>query len=65
MAKKRKSNIFFCTNELLTRYLMKQGYMYSKVGKDRKNPRKDIWIFADSDDLRKHVDNFYNSRKMY
>ena len=65
MAKKRKSNIFFCTNELLMRYLMKQGYMYIKVGKDRKNPRKDIWIFADSDDLRKHVDNFYNSRKMY
>ena len=64
MAKKKKSTIFFCTNKLLMVYLMKQGYMYFKVGKDKRNPRKDIWLFEDSEDLRFYVDRFYENRKM-
>ena len=65
MAKKKKSNIFFSTNRLLTNYLMKQGYMYLKVGKDKKYPNRDIWIFEDSTELRTYVDMFYANRKMY
>ena len=65
MAKKKKSPSFFTTNELLVSYLMKKGYMYFKVDKDRNNPRKDVYFFDNSLDLRMYVDKFYENRKMY
>ena len=67
MAKKqkRKSPSFFTTNKFLVSHLMKQGYMYFKVDRDRKNPKRDIWFFDDSPELREHVDKFYENRKMY
>jgi hypothetical protein len=64
MAKKKKSTTYLTTNKLLVSYLMKQGYMYFKVGKDKRNHRKDIWLFEDSEDLRFYVDRFYENRKM-
>ena len=62
---KKKSATYLTTNKLLVNYLMKQGYMYYKVDVDKRNPRRNVWIFENSPELKMHVDMFYESRKMY
>ena len=48
----------------LLRHLMKSGYMYLKVDKDRNNLRYTVWLFDDSPELRAEVDRYYANKNL-
>ena len=59
-----KQKYYFCKNMGLLRHLMKSGYMYLKVDKDRNNPKRTVWLFDDSPEFRAEVDRYYANKNL-
>lgn len=55
---------YVCRSMRLLTYLLKKGYIYIRVDKDRKNPKYHVWLFEDTPELREEIDRYYknNSR---
>ena len=56
---KQRLKYYVCTKMKLLTYLMKRGYMYIKIDKDRNNPRYTVWLFEDTPELREEVSRYY------
>lgn len=59
-----KRKYYFCKSFGLLKYLMKSGYMYLKEDKDRNNPKRTVWLFDDSPELRTEVDRYYVNKDL-
>lgn len=53
--------MYFCKRLRLLIFLEKKGFKYIHVIKDKKNPNYSIWLFEDSEELRKAVEEYYST----
>ena len=62
---KKESNnkIYACTKIRLCEYLINHGYMYIREATDIKNPSRKVWLFNDSEELKKCVEEYYNRKE--
>lgn len=50
-------------SQKLAGYLMYRGFVLLKMSEDLKNPNKHVFIFKDSDEIRKAIDDYSNLKK--
>ena len=56
----KKSKLFFCYEPKLKKYLMDKGHRYIFVDVNKEG--KTFWLFERTDELTKHIDEFYNMK---
>ena len=56
----KKSKLFFCYKPKLKKHLMDKGHRYIFV--DVNKECKTFWLFERTDELTKHIDEFYNMK---
>ena len=56
----KKSKLFFCYKPKLKKHLMDKGHRYIFV--DINKEGKTFWLFERTDELTKHIDEFYNMK---
>ena len=54
----KKSKLFFCYKPKLKKHLMDKGHRYIFVDVNKEG--KTFWLFERTDELTKHIDEFYN-----
>ena len=56
----KKSKLFFCYKPKLKKHLMDKGHRYIFVDVNKEG--KTFWLFERTDELTKHIDDFYNMK---
>ena len=56
----KKSKLFFCYKPKLKKHLMDRGHRYIFVDVNKEG--KTFWLFERTDELTKHIDEFYNMK---
>lgn len=56
----KKSKLFFCYKPKLKKHLMDKGHRYIFVDVNKEG--KTFWLFERTDELTKHIDEFYNMK---
>ena len=56
----KKSKLFFCYKPKLKKHLMDKGHRYIFV--DINKEGKTFWLFERTNELTKHIDEFYNMK---
>ena len=56
----KKSKLFFCYKPKSKKYLMDKGHRYIFVDVNKEG--KTFWLFERTDELTKHIDEFYNMK---
>ena len=56
----KKSKLFFCYKPKLKKHLMNKGHRYIFVDVNKEG--KTFWLFERTDELTKHIDEFYNMK---
>ena len=56
----KKSKLFFCYKPKLKKHLMDKGHRYIFV--DINKEGKTFWLFERTDELTRHIDEFYNMK---
>ena len=56
----KKSKLFFCYKPKLKKHLMDKGHKYIFVDVNKEG--KTFWLFERTDELTKHIDEFYNMK---
>ena len=56
----KKSKLFFCYKPKLKRHLMDKGHRYIFVDVNKEG--KTFWLFERTNELTKHIDEFYNMK---
>ena len=56
----KKSKLFFCYKPKLKKYLMDRGHRYIFVDVNKEG--KTFWLFERTNELTKHIDEFYNMK---
>ena len=56
----KKSKLFFCYKPKLKKHLMDKGYRYIFVDVNKEG--KTFWLFERTNELTKHIDEFYNMK---
>ena len=56
----KKSKLFFCYKPKLKKHLMDKGHRYIFVDVNKEG--KTFWLFEKTDELTKHIDEFYNMK---
>ena len=51
--------MYLCRRMKLCGFLLKKGFMYVKVVKDRFNTKYNCWLFEDSPELRNAIEEYY------
>ena len=54
----KKSKLFFCYKPKLKKHLMDKGHRYIFVDVNKEG--KTFWLFERTDELTRHIDEFYN-----
>lgn len=54
----KKSKLFFCYKPKLKKHLMDKGHRYIFVDVNKEG--KTFWLFERTNELTKHIDEFYN-----
>lgn len=58
-----KKELYVCTKIRLCGYLLDHGFRYLRESTDIKNPSRKVWLFKESDKLRKAVEDYYNRKE--
>ena len=53
---------YVCKKIKLYEYLTNKGYKPYRVATDIYNAERKVWLYDDSDNLRKDIDNYYKMR---
>lgn len=53
---------YVCKKIKLYEYLTNKGYKPYRVATDIYNAERKVWLYDDSDNLRKDIDNYYKRR---
>ena len=63
--KNEKENIimYVCRRMKLCSFLLKKGFKYIKIIKDRNNPKYNCWLFENSPELKIAVEEYYDQIK--
>ena len=56
----KKSKLFFCYKPKLKKHLMNKGHRYIFVDVNKEG--KTFWLFERTNELTKHIDEFYNMK---
>ena len=56
----KKSKLFFCYKPKLKEHLMDKGHRYIFVDVNKEG--KTFWLFERTNELTKHIDEFYNMK---
>lgn len=56
----KKSKLFFCYKPKLKKHLMDKGHRYIFVDVNKEG--KTFWLFERTNELTKHIDEFYNMK---
>ena len=56
----KKSKLFFCYKPKLKKHLMDKGHRYIFVDVNKEG--KTFWLFESTNELTKHIDEFYNMK---
>ena len=56
----KKSKLFFCYKPKLKKHLMDKGHRYIFVDVNKEG--KTYWLFERTNELTKHIDEFYNMK---
>ena len=56
----KKSKLFFCYKPKLNKHLMDKGHRYIFVDVNKEG--KTFWLFERTNELTKHIDEFYNMK---
>ena len=56
----KKSKLFFCYKPKLKKHLMDKGHRYIFVDVNKEG--KTFWLFERTDELTRHIDEFYNMK---
>ena len=56
----KKSKLFFCYKPKLKKHLMDKGHRYIFVDVNKEG--KTFWLFERTNELTKHIDDFYNMK---
>ena len=56
----KKSKLFFCYTPKLKKHLMDKGHRYIFVDVNKEG--KTFWLFERTNELTKHIDEFYNMK---
>ena len=56
----KKSKLFFCYKPKLKKHLMDKGHRYIFVDVNKEG--KTFWLFERTNELTKHIDEFYNTK---
>lgn len=56
----KKSKLFFCYKPKLKKHLMDRGHRYIFVDVNKEG--KTFWLFERTNELTKHIDEFYNMK---
>ena len=56
----KKSKLFLCYKPKLKKHLMDKGHRYIFVDVNKEG--KTFWLFERTDELTKHIDEFYNMK---
>lgn len=55
--------MYVIKNQSLATYLMSKGYRLIKLQKDRNNPNRNVYLFKDTEKLRKSITEYTNNKK--
>ena len=55
----KESKLFFCKRLRILSKLKSEGFRPFATIPDRDNPRKDVWLFDNSDELYRSVQEYY------
>ena len=56
----KKSKLFFCYKTKLKKHLMDKGHRYIFVDVNKEG--KTFWLFERTNELTRHIDEFYNMK---
>ena len=56
----KKSKLFFCYKPKLKKHLMDKGHRYIFVDVNKEG--KTFWLFERTNELTRHIDEFYNMK---
>ena len=56
----KKSKLFFCYKPKLKKHLMDKGHKYIFVDVNKEG--KTFWLFERTNELTRHIDEFYNMK---
>lgn len=54
---------YVCRRIRLLTYLQDKGFQYIKCEQDKWNPKYNIWLFRDCDEIREAIEEYYNQIK--
>lgn len=52
--------MYVIKNQSLATFLMDKGFRLIKLQKDRNNPNRNVYLFKDSEELRKSITEYTN-----
>ena len=55
--------MYVCRRMKLCSFLLKKGFKYIKIIKDRNNPKYNCWLFENSPELKIAVEEYYDQIK--
>lgn len=55
--------IYVCRKIRLCGYLLDRGFRYLRETTDIKNPERKVWLFKNSEEINKAVEDYYNRKE--
>lgn len=55
--------MYLCRRIKLCSFLIKNGFRYEKVVKDKYNPKYNCWLFKNTPELLNKIDEYYSEDK--
>ena len=56
--------MYVCRKIRLCSYLLSKGFQYEVETTDIKDPSRKVWLFKDSSELRKSIEDYYNRKEV-
>lgn len=56
--------MYICKRMKLCSYLLREGFNYTNVIKDKDNPKYNCWVFENTPELMNAIEKYYSHQKL-